>query len=1085
MASNSIIAKNVWFWSPQKCTKCHKTPSDLIDWALEDWEDNMVVVNVKNQVIKVKCPQCCTKKAGTFFICLRHEKITNQQACRLCCGCGSGRRSSGNREDQNSNDVDIEATSHLSCGEQENMDTDSDVGQHPQVLNPFEAPFISRSFFNKENNWPENSSRFFIDDHDNSVGVKGLVYRAVYNKSMTCFNDMSDLEMHFHLLNTRIFKGQSCTESKNLCALINHLRTTFMAASKKDRGLMKIWDLAQHNALIQTFDKLGLDDDKKQRGHQIFNQHFDWFKTQFTSCHDGEAEDKIVRYYDFVDVDRVYRSGWKSIAKTIPMPEVSIVHTNKGTREETEYAHIEAEQILNHLLALGFDCYFIRAGYEEDWSLERFMRHADFADLNKQTRRTRRNRLARFFFQTKEKVEAMLQSNPLIPKDTRIVILRMWSDSFEAHKIKTNTEMNSLQVYTLKLYGPKNETLPLAFTFKKFNTSAILVELLTELQALREVKMRYWKSEKSAIPTVAFLELISNDYPERCFNCSIGEGGLYSKRFGYSCLYDPQKTCSCASCDYDRVQMLVKRKDMDLKTSCGECEDWYSDPVDRRSVHPVQPGEDLSNVKICKLSFELLKNSLKALEKWYKESINEGKKASTLKTVVFKYMQILCLSGTSNNGVQQGLYEALVNGTPFEKCSWYPELLKRFEDLDVELDAFPSMPMHLLFLGIEKALIKVTHKIKLNGSNEVKVFWKEFMKIIKDSQKSLNSTALNWCSTMTFSKSSKDDIGAANWQSDHCLAFTRVSLFQFGALDGAIDGLTVPKSLEDVIKSFKRMRVTWFCLIAHLFTKEPVPEARIENMIRLFLTSCVDFSEKAQFPKSKPFFHNKPNFFTLLNLPEIIRLYGPLYEIWEGLDEAFIQQLKREIIRMRYNTGYLKTILEKQLYNKMFTWLDSTNPFTKHVNYARISEANIYRQGKSYANVDDVLFNEDFVSGVVINGEFYICFEESKTNVIKLYPLMFDDFTGKWCMDLWYTNVQVMSEDHELFTDGIDSFDTCKDRKELNEISEDFFMMLRHKDAKDTFFELRTIILRSWKVRREGGNIELPLPLEDTLLYGL
>jgi hypothetical protein len=90
-------------------------------------------------------------------------------------------------------------------------------------------------------------------------------------------------------------------------------------------------------------------------------------------------------------------------------------------------------------------------------------------------------------------------------------------------------------------------------------------------------------------------------------------------------------------------------------------------------------------------------------------------------------------------------------------------------------------------------------------------------------------------------------------------------------------------------------------------------------MIHLFLTSCIDFSEKAQFPKSKPFFHTEPNFFTLLNLPEIIRLYGPLYEIWEGLDEAFIQQLKREIIKMRYNTGYLKTILEKQLYNKMLS----------------------------------------------------------------------------------------------------------------------------------------------------------------------
>jgi len=72
------------------------------------------------------------------------------------------------------------------------------------------------------------------------------------------------------------------------------------------------------------------------------------------------------------------------------------------------------------------------------------MRHADFADLNKQTRRTRKNRLARFFFQTKEKVEAMLQSNPLIPKDTRIVILRMWSDSFEAHKIHVERQLKGI-----------------------------------------------------------------------------------------------------------------------------------------------------------------------------------------------------------------------------------------------------------------------------------------------------------------------------------------------------------------------------------------------------------------------------------------------------------------------------------------------------------------------------------------------------------------------------------------------------------------------------------------------------------------
>ena len=77
---------------------------------------------------------------------------------------------------------------------------------------------------------------------------------------------------------------------------------------------------------------------------------------------------------------------------------------------------------------------------------------------------------------------------------------------------------------------------------------------------------------------------------------------------------------------------------------------------------------------------------------------------------------------------------------------------------------------------------------------------------------------------------------------------------------------------------------------------------------------------------------------------------------------------------MRYNTGYLETILEKQLYNKMFNWLDSDNPFTKHVTYDRVSEVTIYRRGEKYMTVCDVLEKEDFISGVLINGEFYICF---------------------------------------------------------------------------------------------------------------
>ena len=75
-------------------------------------------------------------------------------------------------------------------------------------------------------------------------------------------------------------------------------------------------------------------------------------------------------------------------------------------------------------------------------------------------------------------------NNPDIPKDTRVIILRVWSDGFEAHNVKGNNKFNSLQVFTVKLKGPKYQTLPFALCFKTFNVQELLVNLLEELLEL-------------------------------------------------------------------------------------------------------------------------------------------------------------------------------------------------------------------------------------------------------------------------------------------------------------------------------------------------------------------------------------------------------------------------------------------------------------------------------------------------------------------------------------------------------------------------------------------------------------------------
>ena len=101
-----------------------------------------------------------------------------------------------------------------------------------------------------------------------------------------------------------------------------------------------------------------------------------------------------------------------------------------------------------------------------------------------------------FLQDTHEEIKEMMRNNPDMPKDTRVVILQVWSDGFEAHNVKGNIKFNSLQVFTLKLKGPTDQTLPYALCFKTSNFREIFVQLLEELYDLRQVRLRYWGKAK-------------------------------------------------------------------------------------------------------------------------------------------------------------------------------------------------------------------------------------------------------------------------------------------------------------------------------------------------------------------------------------------------------------------------------------------------------------------------------------------------------------------------------------------------------------------------------------------------------------
>ena len=136
--------------------------------------------------------------------------------------------------------------------------------------------------------------------------------------------------------------------------------------------------------------------------------------------------------------------------------------------------------------------------------------------------------------------EAMASKQALSP-NTRVALIRIWSDGFEAHHIITNTDFNSLQLFTLTLRAPrgkrtKHHTWPYALCFKKNHTHDIFLQLLKEVNELRKPTWRYWGKEKQVHKTMVFLDMISNDLPERCYNTGTSFLGMYTHRWCWSCI---------------------------------------------------------------------------------------------------------------------------------------------------------------------------------------------------------------------------------------------------------------------------------------------------------------------------------------------------------------------------------------------------------------------------------------------------------------------------------------------------------------------------------------------------------------------
>ncbi len=96
---------------------------------------------------------------------------------------------------------------------------------------------------------------------------------------------------------------------------------------------------------------------------------------------------------------------------------------------------------------------------------------------------------------------------------------------------------------------------------------------------------------------------------------------------------------------------------------------WWA-KVESGNKYPIPPGGNITKVGMMELTFELISNSLKNLEEWYRE--NKSKEAESLHAT--KYTKMLGISGGLVNG--NGLIESLRVALPLVESESYPKIFK-------------------------------------------------------------------------------------------------------------------------------------------------------------------------------------------------------------------------------------------------------------------------------------------------------------------------------------------------------------------------------------------------------------------------
>lgn len=663
-------------------------------------------------------------------------------------------------------------------------------------------------------------------------------------------------------------------------------------------------------------------------------------------------EEKTVQHIpsSYSCLRRMYIDGEAAISRNIPIPDVITV-------EGHSYVSI-------------IDCvadFLIR----KDNIITNIQKWDDIVNdhiIDKQMHIFACNRTKEMISDAKERLEIASLENtfPLVP-----IFINFWSDDFDPNKsIKANRQsiwIKTATIFTMSEKGEKIKvTYPVSMALKKANHQCVEQKFREDIIKLSKGKyiVMYSRTHKTLVNVHGSIFCVMNDQPERRSNLDLGNGNsTVHGRFGLllDCKQVQDKIQSCVKCTKGIIKEAKSSINLHSewrKKKCKSCTCWMYN-MDSKWLKYIPeknyPNEyfggtldrgKLSPHWINKIDIETKVNELLQVKKDGHITMIQTK----------SYLKYLGLNSAAVEKIVLNL-DKPYNVPP----AWYD-----YNDLSI----FVDVPMHLLMLGVTKSVMlkigKWLRNYKLNST---------FLTMSNDILRSIKSLNIEWCKILEYPRTDK----TGGWVSENFSAMGRLGTWFYSNLENMTEAkkeVANVSEIMDLVESLCLLLKTVMCL-----KSSPKEVEHLEAIVRMFLI-YYDVIDR-HLNEGNASWVTQYNMLCLLNLPETMRKYGSLRNIWEGGHdgESYIKHVKRQLCAGLVNdwkVWVISNLLKEEIYQDWKIIEHNANNLRK--------EIKIYPTNN---NAKESFDSGKPISVLLYNDKFYI-FYRNKGSIIGNHIMLFD-----------------------------------------------------------------------------------------------